>query len=167
MIFCHFPIKIPIKVEKITFMGRKGPRAKTKTVLKSVSKWQQFGSMPNLKFQTFLNKNHPRGQSKRGWRQSGGWRRVREQPGTGSGGWRGWQRGGVWRDRWFQAWRMHWSLSWCVPIVRLGSGRDRSTSALRVTWLAHLANKQTAEPARILSTEEIRHLKGSEIFLFE
>ena len=26
---------------------------------KSVSKWQQFGSMPNLKFQTFLNKNHP------------------------------------------------------------------------------------------------------------
>ena len=34
----HFPIKIPIKVKKITFMGRKGPRAKTKTVLKSVSK---------------------------------------------------------------------------------------------------------------------------------
>ena len=40
-------------------MGRKGPRAKTKTVLKSVSKWKQFGSMPNLKFQTLLNKNHP------------------------------------------------------------------------------------------------------------
>ena len=38
---------------KITFMGRKGPRAKTKTVLKSVSKWEQFGSLQNLKFQTF------------------------------------------------------------------------------------------------------------------
>ena len=41
-------------------MGRKGPRAKTKTVLKSVSKMQQLDSMPNLKFQTILNKNHPR-----------------------------------------------------------------------------------------------------------
>ena len=40
-------------------MGRKGPRAKTKTVLKSVSKWEQFGSMQNLKFQTLLNKNPP------------------------------------------------------------------------------------------------------------
>ena len=40
-------------LKKITDMGRKGPRAKTKTVLKSVSKWQQFGSMQNLKFQTF------------------------------------------------------------------------------------------------------------------
>ena len=40
-------------------MGRKGPRAKTKTVMKSVSKWAQFGSMQNLKFQTFLNKNPP------------------------------------------------------------------------------------------------------------
>ena len=40
-------------------MGRKGPRAKTKTVLKSVSKWEQFGSMPNLKFQTLFNKNPP------------------------------------------------------------------------------------------------------------
>ena len=40
-------------------MGRKGPRAKTKTVLKSVSKMQQFGSMQNLKFQTLLVKNHP------------------------------------------------------------------------------------------------------------
>ena len=38
-------------------MGRKGPRAKTKTVLKSVSKWEQFGSMQNL--QTLPNKNHP------------------------------------------------------------------------------------------------------------
>ena len=40
-------------------MGRKGPKAKTKTVLKSVSKWEQFGSMQNLKFQTLPNKNHP------------------------------------------------------------------------------------------------------------
>ena len=40
-------------------MGRKGPRAKTKTVLKSVSKMQQLDSMPNFKCQTFLNKNHP------------------------------------------------------------------------------------------------------------
>ena len=40
-------------------MGRKGPRAKTKIVLKSVSKVDQLGSMHNLKFQTFLNKNHP------------------------------------------------------------------------------------------------------------
>jgi len=49
MISCHFPIKISIKVEKnitkITNMGRKGPRAKTTTVLKSVTKWEQFGSM--------------------------------------------------------------------------------------------------------------------------
>ena len=40
-------------------MGRKGPEAITKTVLKSVSKMQQLGSMPNLKFQTFLTKNPP------------------------------------------------------------------------------------------------------------
>ena len=39
-------------------MERKGPRAKTKTILKSVSKLEQFDSMPNLKFQTLLNKNH-------------------------------------------------------------------------------------------------------------
>ena len=39
--------------KKITHMGRKGPRAKTKTVLKSVSKWELFDSMPNLKCQTF------------------------------------------------------------------------------------------------------------------
>ena len=38
---------------------RKGPRAKTKIVLKSVSKVDQLGSMHNLKFQTFLNKNPP------------------------------------------------------------------------------------------------------------
>ena len=40
-------------------MGRKVPRTKTKTFLKSVSKMQQIGSMQNLRFQTFLNKNHP------------------------------------------------------------------------------------------------------------
>ena len=40
-------------------MGRKGPRAKTKTVLKTVSIVDQLGIMPNSKFQTFLNKNHP------------------------------------------------------------------------------------------------------------
>ena len=48
-----FPLKFPLKSETITFMGRKRPRAKTKTVLKSVSKWAQFGTMQNLKFQTF------------------------------------------------------------------------------------------------------------------
>ena len=40
-------------------MGRKGPRAKTKTVLKPVNKWDKLGSMPNVKCQTFLNKNPP------------------------------------------------------------------------------------------------------------
>ena len=40
-------------------MGRKGPRAKTKTVLKSVKQWEQHGSMPKSKKLTFLNKNHP------------------------------------------------------------------------------------------------------------
>ena len=38
-------------------MGRKGPKAKTKTVLKLVSKMQQLGSMQNFKFETLLNKN--------------------------------------------------------------------------------------------------------------
>ena len=50
--FGHFPIEIPIEVEKITHMGRKGPRAKTKIVLESVSKVDQLGSMHNLKFPT-------------------------------------------------------------------------------------------------------------------
>ena len=59
MILVIFPLKFPLKSKKITFMGRKGPRAKTKIVLKSVSIVDQLGSMPNLKFQTFLNKNHP------------------------------------------------------------------------------------------------------------
>ena len=40
-------------------MGRKGPRAKTKTVMKSVSQWAKFGTMQNLKFQTLPHKNHP------------------------------------------------------------------------------------------------------------
>ena len=40
-------------------MGRKGPSAKTKIVLKSVKQWEQLGNMHNLKFQTFLNKNPP------------------------------------------------------------------------------------------------------------
>ena len=40
-------------------MGRKGPRVRTKIVLKSVKQWEQLGDMHNLKFQTFLNKNHP------------------------------------------------------------------------------------------------------------
>ena len=40
-------------------MGRKGPRAKTKTVLKPVKQWEKHGSMPKSEFLTFLNKNHP------------------------------------------------------------------------------------------------------------
>ena len=59
LILAIFPLKFPLQSEKITFMGRKGPKAKTKIVLKSVSKVDQLGSMPNLKCQTFLNKNPP------------------------------------------------------------------------------------------------------------
>ena len=40
-------------------MGRKGPREKTKTVLKSVRQGAKFGTMQNLKFQTLHNKNPP------------------------------------------------------------------------------------------------------------
>ena len=40
-------------------MGRKGPRAKTKTVLKSVSRMQQLGSMPNLRFSTLSKQESP------------------------------------------------------------------------------------------------------------
>ena len=47
------------KQPKITNMGRKGPRAKTKTVLKSVSKMQQLGSMPNLRFSTLSKLEYP------------------------------------------------------------------------------------------------------------
>ena len=52
-------------------MGRKGPRAKTKIVLKSVNQWEQLGNMHNLKFQTFLNKNHPSNQIFK-WKHKGG-----------------------------------------------------------------------------------------------
>ena len=51
--FGRFPIVIPIKTEKITNMGRKGPRAKTKSVLKSVNQGAKFGTKLNLKFQNF------------------------------------------------------------------------------------------------------------------
>ena len=40
-------------------MGRKRPRAKTKTVLKPVKQWEQLGNMSNWKLQTFLNKESP------------------------------------------------------------------------------------------------------------
>ena len=40
-------------------MGRKGHRAKTKTVLKLVKQWEQLGSMQNWKFEIFGNKNPP------------------------------------------------------------------------------------------------------------
>ena len=50
--FGHFPIEISIEAEKTTTLGRKGPRAKTKIVLKSVSKVDQLGRMHNLKFST-------------------------------------------------------------------------------------------------------------------
>ena len=45
-----FPLKFPLKPKKTITIGRKGPRAKTKIVLKSVSKVDQLGSMHNLKF---------------------------------------------------------------------------------------------------------------------
>ena len=45
--------------KKSTYIGRNGPRAKTKTVMKPVKQWEKLGSMPNLKFKTFLNKNPP------------------------------------------------------------------------------------------------------------
>ena len=40
-------------------MGRKGPRAKTKTVLKPVNKKEQLGGMPKMKKDKNLNKNPP------------------------------------------------------------------------------------------------------------
>ena len=58
-IFAIFPLKVPFKSKKITNMGRKGPRAKTKTVLKPVKQWDQHGNMQNWISKTFLNKNHP------------------------------------------------------------------------------------------------------------
>ena len=48
-------------------MGRKGPREKTKTVLKTVCKTTQLGNMQNLKNPNFLNKNHP---TEVGWADS-------------------------------------------------------------------------------------------------
>ena len=40
-------------------MGRKGPRAKTKTVLKPVNKKEQLGGMPKMKKDKNPNKNPP------------------------------------------------------------------------------------------------------------
>ena len=46
-----FPLKFPLKPKKSTHMGRKGRRAKTKTVLKPVNQGAKLGNMKN--------KNHP------------------------------------------------------------------------------------------------------------
>ena len=46
----HFPIEIPIEAKKSTHMGRKGRRAKTKTVLKTLRQVAKLGSMQNLIF---------------------------------------------------------------------------------------------------------------------
>ena len=46
----HFPIEILIEAEKSTHMGRKGRRAKTKTVLKLVNQVAKLRSMQNLIF---------------------------------------------------------------------------------------------------------------------
>ena len=43
--FRHFPIEIPIVVEKIADSGRSGPTAKTKSVPKSVNKMEQLETM--------------------------------------------------------------------------------------------------------------------------
>ena len=45
--FGHFPIEIPIEAENSTHMGRKGRKAKTKTVLKPVNQVAELGSMQN------------------------------------------------------------------------------------------------------------------------
>ena len=47
------------RVQKNTFMGRDGPTAKTKTVLKMACKTAQTGNMQNLTNPNFLYKNHP------------------------------------------------------------------------------------------------------------
>jgi len=49
--FGHFPIEIPIEVNKITDSGRSGPTTKTKSVPKSVNKMEQLENMLKLKFQ--------------------------------------------------------------------------------------------------------------------
>ena len=46
----HFPIEIPIEAKKSTHMGRKGRRAKTKTVLKPVNQVAKLGNMQNKYF---------------------------------------------------------------------------------------------------------------------
>ena len=48
--FGHFPIEIPIEAKKSTHMGRKGRRAKTKTVLKPVNQVAKVGKMQNKDF---------------------------------------------------------------------------------------------------------------------
>ena len=45
--FGHFPIEILIEAKKSTDMGRKGRRAKTKTVLKTLRQVAKHGSMQN------------------------------------------------------------------------------------------------------------------------
>ena len=46
----HFPIEIFIEAEKKYPLGRKGRRAKTKTVLKPVNQVAKLGSMQKLIF---------------------------------------------------------------------------------------------------------------------
>ena len=48
--FGHFPIEIPIEAEKSTYMGKKGCRAKTKTVLKPVNQVAKLGNTQNKDF---------------------------------------------------------------------------------------------------------------------
>ena len=50
LILVIFPLKFPLKPEKSTHMGRKGRRAKTKTVLKPVNEGAKLGSMQNKDF---------------------------------------------------------------------------------------------------------------------
>ena len=48
--FCRFDPLKRLACKKNTYMGRKGPRAKTKTVLKTVCKTTQLGNMHKYKF---------------------------------------------------------------------------------------------------------------------
>ena len=45
-----FPLKFPLKPKKSTDMGRKGRRAKTKTVLKPVNQVAKLGNMHKKDF---------------------------------------------------------------------------------------------------------------------
>ena len=56
-----FPLKMTklTRVRKNTYMGRNGPTAKTKTVLKTACKSAQLWNMQNLTNPNFQNKNHP------------------------------------------------------------------------------------------------------------